>query len=156
MSDIVQLKENGVLKYLKTHAKAVEGLGDYVNGKTVSVTPATGFSNYHADAKKSLRLTLQGRIALLTGVLKNTKDLTITDSTQSFLIANVSNIVTVSASGIVVNQGSSVERMNVMVDSNGDVLISRNVNTTGYTTIKAGSWLSINVPFAIENLEEVL
>lgn len=26
MSDIVQLKENGVLKYLKTHAKAVENL----------------------------------------------------------------------------------------------------------------------------------
>lgn len=26
MADIVQLKENGVFKYLKTHAKAVEGL----------------------------------------------------------------------------------------------------------------------------------
>ncbi len=33
MADIVQLKENGVLKYLQTHAKAVEGLDAYTLGK---------------------------------------------------------------------------------------------------------------------------
>lgn len=34
MADIVQLEENGVMKYLKTHAKAVEGLDKYIDELT--------------------------------------------------------------------------------------------------------------------------
>ncbi|MGM0125727.1 hypothetical protein IGI37_003127 [Enterococcus sp. AZ194] len=52
MADIVQLQENGVKKYLKTHVKAVDGLaGSYVNKtsnetidgiKTFAKTPLVG------------------------------------------------------------------------------------------------------------------
>lgn len=67
MSDIVQLKENGVLKYLKTHVKAVEGLDEYISaqqkGDTVvlydGLTNAKGIyfddsQSYAIDSKKTL------------------------------------------------------------------------------------------------------
>lgn len=66
MADIVRLEENGVAKYLETHANAVVGLLDFINNKTTDtvvlydgISNAKGIyfdetQNYNLDPNKEL------------------------------------------------------------------------------------------------------
>ena len=68
MADIVQLKENGVLKYLKTHFKAVEGL-DVELAKKQDVIKDTGFVNLPITGASvsSVRMRRVGNFVKLSG-----------------------------------------------------------------------------------------
>lgn len=70
MADIVQLKENGVLKYLKTHFKAVEGLDEELAKKQDAVfkqvTGVPGLNGWYAYNNTGILVTREGRLINIT------------------------------------------------------------------------------------------
>ncbi|TFJ36729.1 hypothetical protein CKN73_01555 [Carnobacterium divergens] len=67
MADIVQLAENGVLKYLKTHLKAVEGL-DKELAKKQDVSQDTGWIKAAVAGDSTIYYRRVGDFVFVTGL----------------------------------------------------------------------------------------
>lgn len=71
MADIVELQENGVAKYIKTHADAVEGLGAVTVAKTGNETVA-GLKNFQDGIQSAGEAVLTKTSADLIYAAKST------------------------------------------------------------------------------------
>lgn len=75
MADIVQLKENGVLKYLMTHAKAVDGLSGEIS-KSLNTVQVYRNINYRPGISRYSEFRIPciykiGRLCIAVGAVRN-------------------------------------------------------------------------------------
>lgn len=149
MSDIVQLKENGVGKFMMTHAQGVVGLKEIVNTKRELVTLKTGFTNYDTTEANKLTLITHGGIALLTGIIKNSSEIA---AGATAVFATIPSNYEILNSGNSTSTASYNNRFLIVVSNDRSCSIMRHSANGDNLKINAGSWLNINVFFGIEQL----
>lgn len=152
-ADIVTLMKGDKLKYPKTHAEAVEGLDQIVEAKfkelatlieprVITLPLQPDFTNYHSSNALALKLTIQGGIGIINGIVKNAKE--IKSSSDKILISDISQYVSIISGGTNVDSNSGMNRHLSEVNANGEVLISRN-GTSSFIDIAPNSWITINL-----------
>ena len=112
------------------------------------VSFASNFGHYNTTNKVQYRRV--GKIVTIRGIAKNTSAVTISSDTTIVNVATISDATCrPSMAYRVVQQGSSLNKFTLAVNTDGVITLARH-GTTSATNVGAGSWLNMSCTFMVD------
>ena len=112
------------------------------------VSFASNFGHYNTTNKVQYRRV--GKIVTIRGIAKNTSAVTISSDTTIIDVATISDATCrPSMAYRVVQQGSSLNKFTLAVNTDGVITLARH-GTTSATNVGAGSWLNMSCTFMVD------
>lgn len=145
MADIVQLQENGVAKFMKTHINAVEGIEELTDAKTANISYATGFKDYSSSSPG--KVTLIGKNAYLTGAASNTANVAAGAFSTIGTLPVGFRPKTPTAS---INQGSGTDLFLIELQTDGRIIVAKYRSGATNVAYSAGQLLNLSMSFFVE------